>query len=128
MSLPTPNACRGQHLKSLGYRIALDDFVFTEPYRPLVELADFIKLDYRALGDRGFAEQVDLLRGCRARLLAEKIESEAEFRWCRRLGCQLFQGYYLRKPEVLAGRRIPPTASPCSPCSPSAPTWKARRT
>ena len=96
-----------QHLKSLGYRIALDDFVFTEPYRPLVELADFIKLDYRALGDRGFAEQVDLLRGCRARLLAEKIESEAEFRWCRRLGCQLFQGYYLRKPEVLAGRRIP---------------------
>ena len=96
-----------ERLKSLGYRIALDDFVFSDEIRPLVDLADFVKLDYRALGDRGFTEQVDLLRGCHVRLLAEKIESEAEFRWCRRLGSQLFQGYYLRKPEVLAGRRIP---------------------
>jgi EAL and modified HD-GYP domain-containing signal transduction protein len=95
------------HLKSLGYRVALDDFVYTDQMQPLVELADYIKLDYRALGDTGFADQVNRLRGVRARLLAEKIESEAEFRWCRKLGCELFQGYYLRKPEVLSGRRIP---------------------
>ncbi len=96
-----------RHLKSIGYRIALDDFVFREEMRPLVELADYIKLDYRALGDRGFAEQVGLLQGVPARLLAEKIESETEFRWCHSLGCDLFQGYYLRRPEMMAGRRIP---------------------
>jgi EAL and modified HD-GYP domain-containing signal transduction protein len=96
-----------RHLKSLGYRIALDDFVLAPQSRSLVEFADFIKLDYRALGDRGFAEQVELLRGCRATLLAEKLESEAEFRSCCKMGCELFQGYYLRKPEVLSGRRIP---------------------
>ncbi|MBS1858687.1 MAG: HDOD domain-containing protein [Acidobacteria bacterium] len=96
-----------RRLKSAGYRIALDDFVHRPEMRPLVELADFIKLDYRALGDRGFSEQVGSLKGGKARLLAEKIESEAEFHWCRSLGCELFQGYYLRKPEMLAGRRIP---------------------
>jgi EAL and modified HD-GYP domain-containing signal transduction protein len=96
-----------RHLKSLGYRIALDDFVQTDESQPLIQFADFIKLDYRALGDQGIAQQIAQLKGCRARLLAEKLESEAEFRFCRKLGCELFQGYYLRKPEVLSGRHIP---------------------
>jgi EAL and modified HD-GYP domain-containing signal transduction protein len=96
-----------RHLKALGYRIALDDFVQTPQSRALIQFADFIKLDYRALGDHGFADQIAKLKGCRVHLLAEKLESEAEFRWCRKLGCELFQGYYLRKPEVLSGRRIP---------------------
>jgi EAL and modified HD-GYP domain-containing signal transduction protein len=38
---------------------------------------------------------------------AATLWSQSQFRWCRKLGCQLFQGYYLRKPEVLCGRHIP---------------------
>jgi len=48
---------------------------------PLIQFADYIKLDYRALGEDGFAVQVRLLRRSDARLIAEKIESEAEFLW-----------------------------------------------
>jgi c-di-GMP phosphodiesterase len=96
-----------RHLKSLGYRIALDDFAMDGGLAPLLPLADFVKLDYRALGDVRFRDHVHRLRPCGVRLIAEKIESEAELRWCRKLGCELFQGYYLRKPEVVAGRRIP---------------------
>jgi EAL and modified HD-GYP domain-containing signal transduction protein len=59
-------------------------------------------------------------------LVAEKIESEAEFRWCRKRGCELFQGYNLRKPEVVAGRRIPSNQLSVLPCLPSAPIWKLR--
>jgi EAL and modified HD-GYP domain-containing signal transduction protein len=40
-------------------------------------------------------------------LLAEKVESEQEFQECKDLGFELFQGYYLRKPELIGGRRIP---------------------
>jgi EAL and modified HD-GYP domain-containing signal transduction protein len=94
-------------LKTLNYRIALDDFVFRPDLVDLVRLADYIKLDYQALGAAGFREQMQLLRPFPVTLVAEKIESEAEFRWCRSEGCQLFQGYYLRKPELLVGRRIP---------------------
>jgi c-di-GMP phosphodiesterase len=96
-----------ERLKSLGYRIALDDFVFSHATSPLLSMADYVKLDYRALGESGICEQVELLRPYRVRLLAEKIESEREYRCGRSLGCELFQGYYLRKPEVLSGRRIP---------------------
>jgi EAL and modified HD-GYP domain-containing signal transduction protein len=94
-------------LKHLDYRIALDDFVYHESLVPMIRIADFVKLDLRALGAAGFREQLDLLAPFAVSIVAEKIESETEFRWCRSLGCDLFQGYYLRRPEVLAGRRIP---------------------
>ena len=94
-------------LKKLNYRIALDDFAYSEELVPMIELADYVKLDFQALGASRFQEHVNLLRPFDVRLVAEKIESEAEFRWTRKLGCVLFQGYYLRRPEVVSGRRIP---------------------
>jgi EAL and modified HD-GYP domain-containing signal transduction protein len=96
-----------RRLKSLNYRIALDDFVYSEELVPMLELADFVKLDLQALGAARFQEQFDLLRPSGVPIIAEKIESEAEFLWCRKLGCARFQGYYLRRPETLSGRRIP---------------------
>ncbi len=38
--------CR--QLKQRGYVIALDDFVFADQYRELIELADIIKIDFLA--------------------------------------------------------------------------------
>ena len=96
-----------RRLKSLNYRIALDDFVYSDALVPMIELADYVKLDLRALGASGFQEQFNLLRRFDVSIIAEKIESETELRWCRKLGCALFQGYYLRRPEVVSGRRIP---------------------
>jgi EAL and modified HD-GYP domain-containing signal transduction protein len=96
-----------RHLKSLNYRIALDDFVYSEELVSMIELADYVKLDLQELGTGRFQEQLTLLRPFDVGIVAEKIESEAEFRWCRKMGCGLFQGYYLRRPEVLSGRRIP---------------------
>jgi EAL and modified HD-GYP domain-containing signal transduction protein len=73
----------------------------------MIEFADFIKLDLLALGAARFEEQFNLLRPYGVPIIAEKIESEAEFLWCLKLGCARFQGYYLRRPETLSGRRIP---------------------
>jgi EAL and modified HD-GYP domain-containing signal transduction protein len=94
-------------LKNLHYRIALDDFVYHDSLLPMIEMADYIKLDLLALGAGGFQEQMNLLHRFDVRIVAEKIETEAELRWCRKIGCDLFQGYYLRRPELLVGRRIP---------------------
>ena len=96
-----------ERLKGLGYQIALDDFVYAESKLPFVRLADYVKLDLRGLSAAEFRSHVKLLKGFRLKIVAEKIESEEEFQTSRALGCDLFQGYYLRKPEVLRGRPIP---------------------
>jgi len=96
-----------RRLKQANYPIALDDFVYRPALLDLVRLADYVKLDYQALGATGFREQMRLLQPFPVTVVAEKVENEGEFRWCKAEGCQLFQGYYLRKPELLIGRRIP---------------------
>jgi EAL and modified HD-GYP domain-containing signal transduction protein len=39
-------------------------------------------------------------------LLAEKVETLEEFEQCKSLGFDLFQGYFLAKPELIEGRKL----------------------
>lgn len=94
-------------LHERGYIIALDDFIYHEDLRPLIELADIIKIDLQALNRDQVTEHVNLLRQYPLRLLAEKIETVDEFEWCKSVGFDLFQGYFLCRPRVLRGRRMP---------------------
>lgn len=96
-----------ERLKGLGYRIALDDFVYSDIQIPFLRLAHYVKLDLRGLSTDEFRSHVEILKRFGVRIVAEKVESAEEFETSRALGCDLFQGYYLRKPEVLRGRRIP---------------------
>jgi EAL and modified HD-GYP domain-containing signal transduction protein len=96
-----------ERLKKLGYRVALDDFVYSDERRPFLELADYVKLDVRALAPAELERHVALIKPLRKRIVAEKVESEQEFRRCHGAGCDLFQGYYLRRPETVSGARIP---------------------
>src|ERR1700704_396747 len=43
-------------LTSEGYRVALDDFEYSEAAEPLLELVDVVKLDVLALGREGLQE------------------------------------------------------------------------
>jgi EAL and modified HD-GYP domain-containing signal transduction protein len=104
---PTARVIEGlTALKLLGYRLALDDFVFSERHVPMIRLVDFIKIDIRAHDSQQLAEQVQALRPFNVRLLAEKIETHEELENCRALGFSLFQGYFLHRPELVRGKKI----------------------
>jgi EAL and modified HD-GYP domain-containing signal transduction protein len=96
-----------KHLKHLGYTIALDDFVMAERYAPLLPFADIIKLELPAMSRTELQQTVESLRPFAVRLLAEKIETPEMFGVCQQLGCDLFQGFFLSKPEIITGRKIP---------------------
>jgi len=94
-------------LRERGYIIALDDFVFYERLRPLVELADIIKIDLRALSRDDIVKHLQLLRQYPLKLLAEKVETPEEFDWCKDQGFDMYQGFFLCRPRVLRGQRLP---------------------
>ena len=98
-------------LKEQGYRIALDDFVYRPRFDAVVEIADFVKVDLTLLTQREVERQTALLRRFPARLIAEKIDSEQQFQFCQKIGFDYFQGYFLRRPDVLSTRRAPSYAS-----------------
>ena len=94
-------------LSGLGYRIALDDFVYHESLKPLVELADIIKVDVLELDRKTVARHVEILRQYPVKLLAEKVETHEEFEFCRDLGFDYFQGYFFCKPNVISVKPMP---------------------
>jgi EAL and modified HD-GYP domain-containing signal transduction protein len=98
-------SCR--ELVAKGYELALDDFVFTEEWRPLVEMARVIKIDFRLTGMEEIEEIVETIKPYRCQLLAEKIETHKEFQQAKDMGFVYFQGYFFAKPEVLKNKDIP---------------------
>lgn len=94
-------------LSMQGYTLVLDNFRYREAARPLLELADLVKLDVQALGHEGVAAQVACLRPYGVALVAAKVETPADFDACKALGIDYFQGYFLCRPDVVAGRRAP---------------------
>jgi len=97
-------------LKELGYRIALDDFEFSADYVPLLQFVDVVKLDLLALGSERFAVEVEKLKPYPVQVLAEKVETKDEHTYCAAIGCDLFQGFFYQKPELMRRRRIELTA------------------
>jgi EAL and modified HD-GYP domain-containing signal transduction protein len=94
-------------LKQQGFRIALDDFVYREDTAPMVELADYVKLDILALSRSGLRRHVETLKHRGVKLLAEKIETRGQYELCLECGFDYFQGYYFSKPEIVSGKRPP---------------------
>ncbi|GGB89742.1 histidine kinase [Marinobacterium zhoushanense] len=92
--------------KAAGYRIALDDFIYSPQYDPLLALADIVKVDILALGMPDVRYTVRQLKRFPLTMLAEKIETYDQLRECIDLGFKLFQGYFLRRPEIVEGRRL----------------------
>jgi len=99
-----------KNLVALGYKVALDDFVYSDAWRPLIGLAHYIKLDVMALGTAGVREQLARLKACgnvQGKLLAEKVETHEEYELYKALGFDFFQGYFLSKPHVMVGQSVP---------------------
>jgi EAL and modified HD-GYP domain-containing signal transduction protein len=101
------SACR--RMKRLGYGIALDDFQFSKKMERLVELADYVKIDFR-LPESLRRTTLRQLEGCGVKLLAEKVETKDELKIAFGEGFELFQGYFFGRPTVFSKRKTPAEA------------------
>jgi len=96
-------------LRRRGFRVALDDFAYRPEFEPMLKLADIVKLDVLGLEDDEVEERYRLLKPFGAKMLAEKIETREQFEVCKELGFDLFQGYFLAKPNVVHGTSVSPS-------------------
>ncbi len=94
-------------LKEQGYTLALDDFVFHPKYRPLIALADIIKVDFLLSDSDERRKLAEELKDEKVELLAEKVETHEDFTEAIELGYKYFQGYFFCKPEIVRRKDIP---------------------
>ena len=106
---PTPEiieACRS--LQKKGYKLALDDFVYSPEIEPLIRMSKIIKFDFLANTPR---EIVNMMKSIDLKgkwLLAEKIETNEMFNLAVAMGFTLFQGYFFSKPVTLSTKVLSP--------------------
>ena len=98
-------ACRD--LKQSGHLIALDDVVSDTGLESFTEVADIIKVDFQqATADA--QEQLARRYGkLGIKMLAEKVETHADFKAALEMGYTLFQGYFFSRPRIVAARDVP---------------------
>lgn len=96
-----------QDLKERGYMIALDDFEYSGAYNDLFFLGDLVKIDFRT-SQKSIEETAYVCRYSNKLMLAEKVETQAEYEYAKKLGCTYMQGYYFARPSIMSGNSVQP--------------------
>jgi c-di-GMP-related signal transduction protein len=99
---------RCRELRKAGYDVALDDVEDRSRIGQMANVANYVKVDLRLAGRERAADIARYCASLPACLLAEKVETRAEFQFARALGYKLFQGYYFERPEVVSGHSFAP--------------------
>lgn len=94
-------------LKQRGYRFALDGFLPQPSHAPFLQFADFIKIDFLASDFQIRREIYAMSAARKAKLIAEKIETEWHMRIALSEGCSLFQGYFFSHPVLISSHTVP---------------------
>ena len=106
IKIDTPIIEAIQGLVQAGYCIALDDVISVKQISPLLGFAQIIKIDLMGIDQKQLPNMVATFKQYDIQLLAEKVETQQEFKNCLDLGFDYFQGYYFSKPDIIKGRRL----------------------
>jgi len=104
-----PVLWRLAELSGHGFKFAAEASVHGNRLGRLLPLLDYVKINLRAMPLVTMLALVPRLRGTGKRLIAEKVESQAEYKTCMDLGFDYFQGFYFARPSVIAGRKLSPS-------------------
>ncbi|MFW5788040.1 MAG: EAL and HDOD domain-containing protein, partial [Halanaerobiales bacterium] len=98
-------ACK--NLQERGYTLILDDFSYDSSYLPLLKIAEIVKIDFLNTTPEERSSLLEKLKGQDIKLLAEKVETRAEFEEAQECGYSYLQGYYFYRPNIVSGQTLP---------------------
>ncbi len=97
---------RCQNLREQGFKIALDNPHLSVENSPLLPCADYIKIDIQSLNSADLQKAYNQLHLSSVKMIAEKVETDAQFADCKRIGFRLFQGFHFARPETFTSKVI----------------------
>ncbi|MGI0117790.1 EAL and HDOD domain-containing protein [Zooshikella sp. RANM57] len=89
-----------------GFTIALDDYQHSEDKPSVLPYVDIVKIDVLDTPKEEIPQILTELKAYNVKTLAEKVETYGMLSFCREAGFDLFQGYFLCKPEQVHGHRL----------------------
>ncbi|MCW8109255.1 HDOD domain-containing protein [Alteromonas ponticola] len=96
-----------QHIKQLGFKLAIDDPMLISGKHEIFPLIDIVKVDVSKSRFELIEKNIPRFLDSNIRLVAEQVDSHDQFNTCRDLGFDLFQGYFFAQPETRIQRQLP---------------------
>ena len=97
-----------QRFNDMGYTVALDNFMLTDPVSPMLEFANVVKIDAGALGERELRRQIRAMqRFEKVKVLAAGVDSQPLYEVCREIGFHYFQGHFFTGAKPKLHQRVP---------------------
>jgi c-di-GMP-related signal transduction protein len=93
-----------KELKALGYTIAIDDFVEGYEYEEVINICDIIKVDFFGNTEEQIKAICKKYKAQGKLMLAEKVETLEVYEWAKKIGFDLFQGYFFSKPAIVKSK------------------------
>jgi len=94
-------------IKHSGYLMILDNFIFRENYRPFIQLADIIKVDFLATTKEDRRDILKNVDAANVFFLASKVETKEDFEEAYNIGYSFFQGYFFQEPSLISRQEMP---------------------
>lgn len=97
-----------EHISNMGYKLALDDYDFSDAWDPLLPLVRYVKIESELidLNNTDVLKKLDRLKSLNKTLIAEKVETHEAFEAFKAAGFDYFQGYFLSKPELVKHKNV----------------------
>lgn len=95
------NCRRARDLRDKGFRIALDDHIYSPEHAEFYHFTDIVKIDILQSSAEQLTAMTNDLKQFPVTLLAECVETREQFNDCVNMGFKLFQGYFFERPVVL---------------------------
>lgn len=96
-----------EHLRSLGYRIALGGYTTESPVADLLPYASIVKIDALTHGDPDLVANLASIQNRKVVKVAKRVETAQRRDQLVEMGFDCFQGHFLARPEVVSGERMP---------------------
>ena len=98
---------RCRQLKAKGFVMALDDHRHSPEYEELYAgIVDIVKIDLIATPLSELYKEVEYFKRYPVKLLAEKVDSRHVYLRSRKMGFELFQGYFFARPSLMQKIRM----------------------
>lgn len=101
-------------LQRAGYRLSLNSYSEQNgrlKFDQIINSFDVIRIKTGGKNKLQIKDMLQRLRMCRAQLLAERVETEAEFEMVQSLKFTLFQGYFFERPDTVT-KQVSLTTTP----------------
>lgn len=93
-----------------GYTLALDDYEHQSVWAHFYPYIKIIKIDIQHSGLDEISTVKQAIRNFPdIKILAEKVETYEEYEKAKELGCELFQGFFFSKPEMVKTKNLNPS-------------------